>query len=155
YVIPMDARGILEDPGRAVAYMEQAVDQAAEWGARVAGLGSMTGIVGGQGRHLARRGPLRVTTGNSLTVYAALQSLLAACMEADIDLSKETVAVVGIPGSIASTAARWLASRCRSLLLVGRRASPRASQLAAELDAELLLEIPPALSRARLVVSAT
>jgi acetylornithine/succinyldiaminopimelate/putrescine aminotransferase/predicted amino acid dehydrogenase len=155
YQVPMDAQAILDDPGRAVAYMEQAVDQAAEWGARLVGLGSMTGIVGGQGDHLARRGPLRVTTGNSLTVYAALQSLRIACVEADIDLSRETVAVIGIPGSIATAAARWLAPRCRGLLLVGRRASPRASRLAAELDAELFLGVPPALSRTRLVVSAT
>ncbi len=155
YEIPMNARDILDDPGRAVAYMEQAVDQATDWGAEIVGLGSMTGIVGGQGEHLARRGPLSVTTGNSLTVYAALQSLLSACAEADIDLAKETIAVVGIPGSIASAAARWLAPRCRRLLLVGRRSSPRAARLADELDAELLLEIPPALARARIVVSAT
>ncbi|HEY7426542.1 MAG TPA: hypothetical protein VH682_20070, partial [Gemmataceae bacterium] len=155
YQIPMDARGILDDPGRAVAYMEQAVDRAAEWGARIIGLGSMTGIVGGQGEHLAQRGPLHVTTGNSLTVYAALQSLLVACTEADIDLARETVAVIGIPGSIATAAARWLAPRCHGLMLVGRRSSPRASRLADELGAKLFLETPPALSHARLVVSAT
>ncbi len=155
YEIPMDARSILEDPGQAIEYMEQAVDRAAEWGAGVVGLGSMTGIVGGQGEHLAGRGPLPVTTGNSLTVYAALQSLLIACAETDIDLRRETVAVVGIPGSIAAAAARWLAPRCRRLLLVGRRPSPRAARLAAELSAEFLVEIPPALSRARVVVSAT
>ncbi len=155
YEIPMDARGILESPGQAIEYMEQAVDLAADWGARIVGLGSMTGIVGGQGEHLAGRGPLPVTTGNSLTVYAALQSVLIACAETDIDLRRETVAVVGIPGSIAAAAARWLASRCRRLLLVGRRPSPRAARLAAELSAEFLVEIPPALSRARVVVSAT
>jgi len=155
YEIPMDGRSILENPGEAIAYMEQAVDQAAAWGARLVGLGSMTGIVGGQGEHLAERGPVKVTTGNSLTVYAALQSLLIACAETDIDLSRETVAVVGIPGSIATAAAFWLAPRCRRLLLVGHRASPRASRLASELGSEFFVEIPPALARARLVVSAT
>ncbi len=147
YEVPMDARSILEDPGQAIEFMEQAVDRAAEWGARVVGLGSMTGIVGGQGEHLAQRGPLPVTTGNNLTVYAALQSLLIACTETDIDLRRETVAVVGIPGSIAAAAARWLAPRCRRLLLVGRRPSPRTSRLAADLSAEFLVEIPEALSR--------
>jgi 3-acetyloctanal aminotransferase len=155
YEIPMDARSILDDPGQAIEYMEQAVDLAAQWGAQVVGLGSMTGIVGGQGEHLASRGPVAVTTGNSLTVYAALQSLLIACAETDIDLRRETVAVVGIPGSIAAAAARWLAPRCRRLLLVGRRQSPRAARLAAELSAEFLVEIPQALSRSRVVVSAT
>ncbi len=142
-------RGILEDPGQAIVYMEQAVDRAAAWGARLVGLGSMTGIVGGQGEHLARRGPLSVTTGNSLTVYAAMRSLRIACVEADLDLSRQTVAVIGIPGSIASAAAHWLAPRCRRLVLVGRRPSPRASRLAAELDAEFLVDIPAALAQAR------
>jgi putrescine aminotransferase len=155
YEIPMDARGILDDPAQAIEYMEEAVDRAAAWGARLVGLGSMTGVVGGQGEHLARRGPVHVTTGNSLTVYAALQSLLTACAETELDLGRETVAVVGIPGSIAAAAARWLAPRCRKLLLVGRRPSPRATRLAAELDAEFLVEIPPALARARVIVSAT
>jgi acetylornithine/succinyldiaminopimelate/putrescine aminotransferase/predicted amino acid dehydrogenase len=155
YEIPMDARSIVEDPGQAIKYMEQATDRAAEWGARIVGLGSMTGIVGGQGEHLAERGPLPVTTGNSLTVYAALQSLLIACAETDIDLRRETVAVIGIPGSIAAAAARWFAPRCARVVLVGRRPSPRASRLAAELSAEFVLEIPLALSRARVVVSAT
>jgi 3-acetyloctanal aminotransferase len=155
YEIPMDARDILEAPSQAIAYMEQAVDRAAEWGACLVGLGSMTGVVGGQGAYLAERGPLPVTTGNSLTVYAALQSLLTTCVETDIDLSREAVAVVGIPGSIASAAARWLAPRCHHVLLVGRRPSSRASQLTAELNAEFSTDISSALSRARVVVSAT
>lgn len=155
YEIPMDARSILDNPGQAIQFMEQAVDAAAEWGARVVGLGSMTGIVGGQGEYLARRGPVAVTTGNSLTVYGALQSLMAACVETDIELRRETVAVVGIPGSIATAAARWLAPRCRRILLVGRRASPRAARLAAELAADFLDDIPSALAQARLVMSAT
>ncbi len=54
----MDARSILENPGQAIEYMEQAADEAAAWGARVVGLGSMTRIFGGQGGHLAERGPV-------------------------------------------------------------------------------------------------
>jgi acetylornithine/succinyldiaminopimelate/putrescine aminotransferase/predicted amino acid dehydrogenase len=155
YEIPMDAYAILDDTGRALEYMEQAVDMAAEWGAKIVGLGSMTGIVGGQGAYLAERAAVPVTTGNSLTVYAAVENLAYACFEAGLDLGQETVVVVGIPGSIATAAARVLASRCRSLVLVARRASTRASRIADKLDAELLLDIPEALRRARVVFSAT
>src|SRR5262249_26617800 len=49
YEIPMDALSILSDPNRALNYMEQAVEMAVDWGARLVGLGSMTGIVGGRG----------------------------------------------------------------------------------------------------------
>src|SRR3990172_2157422 len=135
--------------------MEEAVHMAADWGAKIVGLGSMTGIVGGQGAYLSERAPVPVTTGNSLTVYAAIENLVYACSEAGMDLAEETVAVIGIPGSIATAAARLLASRVKSLVLVARRPSPRASRVAEELGAELLLEIPEALGRARVVFSAT
>jgi len=155
YEIPMDAVAILDDPDRALAYMEQAVEMAVEWGARVVGLGSMTGIVGGRGTHLAERSPVAVTTGNSLTVYSALQSLYQVLAELEMDLSEETVAVIGIPGSIASAAAALLAPQCASLLLVGRQPSGPARKLADQLGAELLLDIPQALSRARVIITAT
>jgi acetylornithine/succinyldiaminopimelate/putrescine aminotransferase/predicted amino acid dehydrogenase len=155
YEIPMDAAEILADPHRAVDFMEQAVDEAAAWGAKLVGLGSMTAIVGGQGKHLQHRGPLAVTTGNSLTVFAAVQNVLNACAETDIALVDETVAVVGIPGSIASACARMLKPRCRKMSLVGRQASRRGARIAAELDRPLLLDIPAALADARIVVSAT
>jgi acetylornithine/succinyldiaminopimelate/putrescine aminotransferase/predicted amino acid dehydrogenase len=155
YEVPMTGRAILEDPHRALGLMEKAIDAAADWGARVVGLGSMTGIVGGNGAYLAERGPLAVTTGNSLTVYAALQNLYDACDEAGIDLARETVAVLGVPGSIATAAATLLAPQCRDLLLVARRPSQRASRLAGQLGGKLLLDIPSALAQARVVLSAT
>jgi acetylornithine/succinyldiaminopimelate/putrescine aminotransferase/predicted amino acid dehydrogenase len=155
YEIPMDALQILSDPNRAVAYMEQAVDLAAVWGAQIVGLGSMTGIVGSQGQHLAQRGPLAITTGNSLTVYAALQNLYHVCAETDVELSRNTVAVIGIPGSIATAAATLLAPQCQHLLLVARQPSPRATKLAEELGAELLFDIPAALARSMVLLTAT
>jgi acetylornithine/succinyldiaminopimelate/putrescine aminotransferase/predicted amino acid dehydrogenase len=155
YEIPLTGREILADPHRALGLMEKAVDAAADWGARVVGLGSMTGVVGGNGAYLAERGPVAVTTGNGLTVYAALQNLYNACEEAGVDLSRETVAVLGIPGSIATAAAALLAPQCRDLLLVARQPSQRATRLAGRLGGKLLFEIPPALSRARVVLSAT
>jgi acetylornithine/succinyldiaminopimelate/putrescine aminotransferase/predicted amino acid dehydrogenase len=155
YEIPMDAAEIVDDPSRAVAFAEEAIDLAQEWGAELIGLGSMTGVVGGQGTHLASYSPVAVTTGNSLTVFAAVQNLYRVLAETGLDLSRETVAVVGIPGSIASAVAVLLAPQCRQLLLVARRSSSRAKQLAGQLNAELILDIPSAMSRARVVVSAT
>ncbi len=155
YEIPMDATAILADPGRAMQYMEEALTLATDWGAQMIGLGSMTGIVGGQGAYLAEKASIPVTTGNSLTVYSALEDLYHVCREVEVDLGEETVAIVGIPGSISTAAARMLAPRCKRLLLVARRRSRRATALAEELDAELLLDIPEALQRARVVLSAT
>lgn len=155
YEIPMDALSILSDPDRALRYMEEAVEMAVEWGAEIIGLGSMTGIVGGRGTYLAERSTAAITTGNSLTVYAALQNLYHVVEELDIDLSRETVAVIGVPGSIASAVAQLIAPHCGNLLLVGRNSSAPSRKLADELGVELLLDIPQALDSARIVISAT
>jgi putrescine aminotransferase len=155
YEIPMDAFSILEDPDRALHYMLEAANMAATWGAKVVGLGSMTGIVGSHGEYMAQHAPIPVTTGNSLTVYAAVQNLLAACRATEIDLSEATLAIVGIPGSIATAAALILAPRCKSLVLVARRPSSRASAIAAELGAQLLTDLPEALKQADVVLSST
>ena len=155
YQIPMDALAILEESDRALAYMEEAVSQATAWGAKIVGLGSMTGIVGGRGTWLAERSSAAITTGNSLTTYAAVQNLLHAAAEFDIDLSRESIAVVGIPGSIATAAARILSAHCAEVILVARRESGPARKLANELNCDLLLDINAALQRTRLVLTAT
>ena len=155
YEIPMDAMAILEDPERALTYISQAVQMASEWGAKLVGLGSMTGIVGGRGTVIAESSPIAVTTGNSLTTYTALQNLFEATDDLGIDLGQETVAVVGVPGSIASVAATLLAPHCGRLILVGRRSSSPANRLAQQLGADLLTDIPQALKQASIVLSAT
>lgn len=155
YQIPMDARSILEEQDRALEFMEGAVKDAAAWGAKVVGLGSMTGIVGGRGTWLAEHSSVAITTGNSLTTFSAVRNLLNAAAEFELDLSKETVAIVGIPGSIATAAARILADQVGELLLVGRRASGPGKKLAEELGCELLVDIETAMQRCRLFVTAT
>ena len=126
----MDARSILTDPDQALELMEQAVTDAIGWGARIVGLGSMTGIIGNHGAFLAERHPIAVTTGNSLTVYATLRNLEHYCESLGIDLANEQIAVVGIPGSIATAVAALLAPRCKCLVLGARRTSPRATHWA-------------------------
>jgi 3-acetyloctanal aminotransferase len=155
YEIPMDTFAILDEPDQALEYILTAINQAADWGAKIVGLGSMTGIVGGQGSYVAERAPIAVTTGNSLTVYAAVENLISACRAVESDLADEDLVVVGIPGSIATAAARILRPKCKSLRLVARTLSKRALSIAAELDAELVTGLPEALSRSRLVLCAT
>ncbi|HUG20834.1 MAG TPA: aminotransferase class III-fold pyridoxal phosphate-dependent enzyme [Planctomycetaceae bacterium] len=155
YEVPMLPQEILDQPDRALDYMLQAVHQAVDWGASLVGLGSMTGIVGGRGQYLADRCSASVTTGNSLTTYAALQTLYQACEEVELDLKSETVAIVGVPGSIATAAARLLSAQCGKILLVGRQASSPAMKLSRELQAELVLDIDEALKRSRIIVCAT
>ena len=156
YEIPMDAYEILDNPDRALAFMQEAVSQATEWGASLIGLGSMTGIVGSRGEFLAERSSIAVTTGNSLTVYTALQNLYRVADEFDLDLRNETVAVVGIPGSIACGVAALAAPHCGRLLLVGRNnGTATVRKFADQVGGEYFSNISDALSQARVVISAT
>jgi 3-acetyloctanal aminotransferase len=155
YEIPMDARSIIEDPSRAVDLMDQAVEAAIDWGARIVGLGSMTGIVGNRGEYLAERHPIAVTTGNSLTIHATIANLEHYCETFGIELADETIAVVGIPGSIATGVATLLASRCRRLILAARRAAPQALRLADRLGSTLEIDLPTAIADASIVIAAT
>ena len=153
--IPMKASEILEFPDAAVEQIERAVKMAEDWGARIVGLGAMTAVVGGRGTYIAERSSIAITTGNSLTVYAAIQGLFHASEELNFDLRQETIAVVGVPGSIASAAATLLAPHCGKLMIVGRQASQPAVRLAKKLGVELLLDIDEACAQARIILSAT
>ncbi len=155
YEIPMHPLELLENPHRAVDLMRVAVADATRWGAQLVGLGGLTAIVGSHGAELDAETEIGVTTGNSLTTYAALQAVYQVCDELELDLGQESVAVIGIPGSIASVTAKLLADKVGKLLLVARSNSGRARKLAADLDGELLLDIPTALSQAHIVVTAT
>ena len=115
----------------------------------------MTGIIGDHGAYLAERHPIAVTTGNSLTVYATLRNLEHYCEALGIDLANEVIAVVGIPGSIATAVAELLAPRCQCLVLVARRTSPRAIHWANRLGARLEVDLRRALAEASILVTAT
>lgn len=153
--VPLLPHEIIEQPDHAVGLMEQAVDQAVEWGAELVGLGSLTGIVGGRGTHLAERGPCAITTGNSLTTYSAVQNVFRVCDEFDLDLAKLTVAVVGVPGSIASCAAVLLAPHAGRLILAGRRVASRSTRLASELSANFSTDLDEVAAQANIILTAT
>ena len=55
-----------------------AIEIGAQLGAQVAGLGAFTGVVGDAGITINERSPIPVTTGNSLTIAAGVQSSFAA-----------------------------------------------------------------------------
>ncbi len=155
YEIPMLPMEILDDSARALDLMEMAIKDATDWGAKIVGLGSMTGIVGGRGTYLEDKSSIAVTTGNCLTVFAALECLQFAAEETGVDISQESIAVVGVPGSIATAAAKILKPKCKSVLLVGRSDSARSRKVSKEIDAEFTCDIEDALSRCRIVFTAT
>jgi fatty aldehyde-generating acyl-ACP reductase len=98
----------------------RAIEIGAELGAQVMGLGAFSGVVGDAGVTLAQRSSIPVTTGNSLTIAAGVQSLLRAARELEIDLQQATVVVVGATGSIGSACVQLLAPHVAHVVLMAR-----------------------------------
>lgn len=99
--------------------LDQAIRDAANRGARIVGLGAFTKVVGDAGVTVARRAPIPVTTGNSLTIAATLETAkLAVRRMGWRDLAHGRAMVVGATGSIGSVCSRLLAAAVGDVVLV-------------------------------------
>lgn len=100
-------------------------------GAKILGLGAFAAVVGDAGKTIADRLEMAVTTGDSYTVYVAVEAALEAARVMGMDVRESTFAVVGATGAIGGACAEMLAERVGELILVGRRAD--ATQARAEM----------------------
>jgi predicted amino acid dehydrogenase len=99
--------------------LDQAVREAAAAGAKIVGLGAFTKVVGDAGVTVARRAPIPVTTGNSLTIAATLETAkLTARRLGWPDLAHGRALIVGATGSIGAVCSRLLAAAVRDVVLV-------------------------------------
>jgi predicted amino acid dehydrogenase len=98
----------------------RAIEIGTELGAEVAGLGAFTGVVGDGGITVAERSPIPVTTGNSLTIVAGIQSLFRGASEMGIDAKEATAVVVGATGSIGSACVHLVAPKVKHVIMVAR-----------------------------------
>jgi predicted amino acid dehydrogenase len=99
--------------------LDQAVRDAAAQGAQIVGLGAFTKVVGDAGVTVASRASIPVTTGNSLTIAATLETAkLTARRMGWPDLSRAKAMVVGATGSIGSVCSRLLAAAVHDVVLV-------------------------------------
>lgn len=94
----------------------------AEMGAKIVGLGAFTSVVGDAGLSVAKRleGVINVTSGNSYTVYTAVEGLLQAAGRMDADIASARCAIIGATGSTGAVCAKLMAEQCASVVLVGR-----------------------------------
>jgi len=95
--------------------------KAEQLGARIVGLGAFTSVVGDAGQTIADRLAVPVTTGDSYTVWIAVEALREAARVMHIPLREATVAVVGASGAIGRVCAEILAGDVAELRLIGRR----------------------------------
>ncbi len=131
-----------------------------ELGAEVAGLGAFTGVIGDAGVTVAARVGIPVTTGNSLTIAAAVRSALHGARAMATDLAHATAVVVGATGSIGSACVALLAPHVARVIGVGRNATRLATlreTLAPGFPCalEVTTDLAHAVAQADLVVTAT
>jgi len=109
-----------DDSGLALKRVVEAVEVAAELGAKIVGLGAFTAMVGDGGLRVAEMVGVAVTTGNTYTVAVALEGTEKACELMGRRLEESRAAVMGATGSIGRACAILLSKRVSELLLVGR-----------------------------------
>ncbi|HVA36757.1 MAG TPA: shikimate dehydrogenase [Candidatus Dormibacteraeota bacterium] len=138
----------------------RACEMGAELGAEIVGLGAFTGVVGDGGVTIAERSPIPVTTGNSLTVAAAVQSLLRGAREMEVDPKDAVCAVIGATGSIGGAVVRMLGSQVGRMVLVARNQT-RLEKFACEVSEEIAApvsfttDVGEGVRQADLIVTAT
>ena len=99
--------------------LDQAIRDAAKEGAQIVGLGAFTKVVGDAGVTVASRASIPVTTGNSLTIAATLETAkLTAKRLGWPNLARGRAMIVGATGSIGSVCSRLLAAAVHDVVLV-------------------------------------
>jgi predicted amino acid dehydrogenase len=120
YALGMTPRQMLTRPPEfTYRRLNAAVQDAAERGARIVGLGAFTKVVGDAGITVAKRAPIPVTTGNSLTIAATLETAkLTAIRLGWPSLARGRAMIVGATGAIGSVCSRLLAAAVKDVVLV-------------------------------------
>ncbi len=130
-------------------------------GAKIMGLGAFTSIVGDAGVTVAQQSPIGITSGNSLTVAATLESAKWAAKRMGKPIDQGCALILGATGSIGAACARLLAMTLHDVILI----APRPERLLA-LKMQIAQETPhahvtiatrpdPHLSRADLIITTT
>lgn len=132
--VPHTAPELLRYPVTATDLVVEHVHALRAGGAELVGLGGATSIVGDGGRAVLDRTGVPVTSGNSLTTYAAHRLLRQVADVLDRPPGCTTVGVIGHPGSIGTALARLLLADGFRVHLVCRRGRLQRERLLAQID---------------------
>lgn len=112
------------DPAFVYRRLIVASRMAERYGARLMGLGAFTSVVGDAGITVAQKADIAITSGNSLTVAATLETAKQAVVKMGNSLDDAQdgkVMVIGATGSIGSVCSRLLAQAVPNIVLVAPR----------------------------------
>jgi predicted amino acid dehydrogenase len=160
YALIMTPKMMMKLPEEKVyAGLVKIANMANQRGIGIMGLGAFTSVVGDAGLTVSRRSPIAVTSGNSLTIWATVETAVRACKLMDIDLAKASVMVVGATGSIGKAITRMLAPKVGRIAIVSRRPE-RVLELTREIqqvcsNVESGTSVYPLISEMDLVIATT
>ncbi len=135
---PLGTRQLLHLPHEMIyKRLVEAGQYSADLGAKIMGLGAFTSVAGDAGVTIAKRleGIIGVTSGNSYTVYSAIEALLLGAKKMEVEVKNATVAIVGATGSIGAVCAKILASQVGEIVLLGRDTA-KLEKLQSEVEAQ-------------------
>ncbi|MFE0423656.1 aminotransferase class III-fold pyridoxal phosphate-dependent enzyme [Streptomyces sp. NPDC058953] len=132
--LPYTAEQMLSRPTTARRMVADEVERLRADGALLAGLGGATSIVGDRGLWTAQQVGIPVTSGNSLTVYAAHEEVRYVVRLLGLPVEDTRIAVVGYPGSIGLAVAKLLLADGFELDLVCRSGNRSPGALLRHLD---------------------
>jgi len=139
------------------------LEEAGKFEVDIVGLGAFTSVLTRAGSTLRER-PLSLTTGNSLTALASVESALHHAAARGAQPADLRCAVIGGAGSVGRLTAVHLVRRgVRALTLIGNAGNPRAlaelgrvaDELSADCAVELTTDVARGVGAAELVITAT
>lgn len=132
--LPYGAEDMLYRHDTALDVVTNEVRSLATDGAAIVGLGGATAIVGERGERIAGAVDIAVTSGNSLTAFAAYRTTRQVTELLGLDPAETRVAVVGYPGSIGLVVTRLLLADGYPVDVVHRRGAHSRGPLLRHLD---------------------
>lgn len=136
YGLPSTPRMMMKlPPAHYYKQMAQICRMAKEKGATIIGLGAFTSVIGDAGVTLSKMSPIAVTTGNSYTIWATLESVKEGARLLGIDLANARTMVIGATGSIGKAITRMLAEIISNITIVAPKPE-RLMELAKQLESE-------------------
>lgn len=160
YCLLLTPHQLLEHQALATELVIDACARARQWGARMIGLGAICAVIGARGVEVAAHCSGAVTTGNSLTAYAALVQYEKLLARLRADPASQKAVLIGFPGSIILVLAKILHARGVDVVLVSRRKTAFLQKFLDGLGSgagsvEITQDIATALQMGKIVFSAT
>ena len=147
------------DPEEVYRGLVKIAEMAQKRGARIMGLGAFTSVVGDAGVTVAKRAPIAVTSGNSLTIWACVESARQAMARMGKSLPNCRALVVGATGSIGKAVTKVLAGEVAELYIVSKRPE-KVLELTRQMQAQGVkaeggITVEPFVRRADLIIATT